>query len=63
MEFIKVKIKKSYESRRFREDKRKVGDAHFEYKGKRGSAPVVFGEADDTRILGVLTLEALGFSS
>ena len=41
--------------------KRKVGDAHFEYKGKRGSAPVVFGEEGDSNLLGVLTLEALGF--
>ena len=41
--------------------KRKVGDAYFEYKGKRGSAPVVFGEKGDSKLLGVLTLEALGF--
>ena len=41
--------------------KRKVGDAHFEYRGKKGSAPVVFGEKSDSKLLGVLTLEALGF--
>ncbi len=41
--------------------KRKVGDAYFEYGGKKGSAPVVFGEEGDSRLLGVLTLEALGF--
>lgn len=98
--FIKVKIKSSYKSKRFIEErllvdsgaiytivptqdleelgivahseeefelangevvKRKVGDAHFEYKGRKGSAPVVFGEVGDSKILGVLTLEALGF--
>ena len=41
--------------------KRKVGDAYFEYKGRKGSAPVVFGEKGDSKLLGVLTLEALGF--
>ena len=41
--------------------RRKVGDAYFEYKGKRGSAPVVFGEKGDSKLLGFLTLEALGF--
>ena len=42
--------------------KRKVGDAYFEYGGKRGSAPVIFGEEGDSSLLGVLTLEALGFA-
>lgn len=41
---------------------RQVGDAFFEYQGKRGSAPVVFGEEGDSNLLGILTLEALGFS-
>ena len=41
--------------------KRRVGDAYFECKGKRGSAPIVFGEKGDSRLLGGLTLEALGF--
>jgi len=41
--------------------KRKVGDAHYEYKGKKGSAPVVFGEKGDSKLLGILTIEALGF--
>lgn len=98
--FIKMKIKKSYESKKFREErllvdsgaiytvvptealkelgiiahseeefeladgdiiKRKVGDAYFEYRGKKGSAPIVFGEKDDIKLLGILTLEALGF--
>jgi len=41
---------------------RKLGDAYFEYKGKKGSAPVIFGEEGDSNLLGVLTLEALGFA-
>lgn len=41
---------------------RQVGDAFFEYQGKRGSARVVFGEEGDSNFLGALTLEALGFS-
>lgn len=42
--------------------KRKVGDAYFEYSGKRGSAPVIFGEEGDSSLLGMLTLKALGFA-
>lgn len=42
--------------------RRKVGDAHFEYRRNRGSAPVVFGEEGDSKLLGVLTLEALGLT-
>ena len=41
--------------------KRKVGDAHYEFKGRKASAPVVFGEKGDSKLLGALTLEALGF--
>jgi len=41
--------------------KRKVGDVYFEYKGKKGTAPAVFGEEGDRKLLGILTLEALGF--
>ena len=40
--------------------KRKVGDAHYEYKGRKGAAPVVFGEKGDSKLLGILTIEALG---
>src|SRR4051812_30558717 len=39
---------------------RKVGDAYFEYNNEGGSAPVIYGEANDTALLGVTTLEALG---
>jgi predicted aspartyl protease len=98
--FVKMLIRKSYESDKFMEERllvdsgaiytvvpaedleeleiiphseeefeladgeiimRKVGDAYFEYEGKRGAAPVVFGEKGDSKLLGALTLEALGF--
>jgi clan AA aspartic protease len=38
---------------------RSVGDAYFEYKGVGGAAPVIFGEAGDKNLLGVMTLEAM----
>ena len=40
---------------------RKKGIALFRYKGKVGGADVIFGEEGDYNLLGVLTLEALGF--
>ena len=40
---------------------RPVGDALFRYKEHRGAAPVVFGERGDSSLLGVVTLEALGY--
>lgn len=40
--------------------KRKVGNAIYEYKGIHGAAPVLFGEEGDAKVLGVVTLEALG---
>jgi clan AA aspartic protease len=39
---------------------RKVGDAYFEWHGEGGAAPVIFGEKDDSPVLGVTTLESLG---
>jgi predicted aspartyl protease len=41
------------------EIERKIGDAYFEYKGVGGAAPVIFGEARDSNLLGTTTLEAL----
>lgn len=41
--------------------KRKVGDALFEIEGVRAASPVVFGQRGDAQLLGVFTLEALGF--
>ena len=38
---------------------RQIGDAHYEYKGVGGAAPVVFGEPGDANLLGATTLEAL----
>lgn len=42
--------------------KRKVGNALYEYRGIESTAPVLFGEKDDTLLLGVLTLEAMGLT-
>jgi len=39
---------------------RELGDALFEYRGRRGASPVIFGEPGDMSILGMVTLEALG---
>lgn len=40
---------------------RKKGIALFKYKDKLGGADVIFGEEEDSQLLGALTLEALGF--
>ncbi|MBM3819354.1 MAG: aspartyl protease [Acidimicrobiia bacterium] len=40
---------------------RERGDALFFYKNQRGAAPVIFGEPGDATLLGVVTLESLGF--
>ncbi len=39
---------------------RKKGIALFKYAGKVGGADVIFGETDDSTLLGAFTLEALG---
>ena len=39
---------------------RGMGMAYFEYKGVGGGAPVVFGEAKDSNLLGMTTLESMG---
>jgi clan AA aspartic protease len=39
---------------------RKKGIALFKYAGKIGGADVIFGEVDDSTLLGAFTLEALG---
>ena len=41
---------------------RRKGGALFQYGGRIGVADVIFGEKDDSILLGVLTLEALGLS-
>ena len=41
--------------------KRKLGIGRFSYKGRIGGASVIFGEKDDSILLGATTLEAMGF--
>ena len=40
---------------------RKIGNALFQYQRRERAAPVIFGEKGDSNLLGVVTLEALGF--
>jgi predicted aspartyl protease len=40
---------------------RDIGGAVIEYENKRAVVPIVFGEPDDTPILGATSLEALGY--
>ena len=51
--------------RRFRgfggEITRQIGGALFFYDGDASVAPVIFGEDDDAIVIGVTTLEALGY--
>lgn len=42
--------------------KRNIGNALYEYMGIERAAPVMFGEKGDSLLLGMFTLEALGFS-
>lgn len=42
--------------------KRKVGNALYEYQGIERAAPVLFGEKDDSLLLGTFRLEALGLT-
>jgi clan AA aspartic protease len=41
---------------------RRIGDATFIIDGKRGASPVIFGQRGDSALLGVVTLESLGFA-
>ena len=43
------------------EIERELGDALFRYQEQQGAAPVIFGEPGDSNLLGVVTLEALGY--
>ena len=43
------------------EIKREIGNALFEYRGRQRASPVIFGEEGDSNLLGVVTLEALGY--
>lgn len=42
--------------------RRRIGAAAFRYEGRVAAAEVIFGEEGDFTLLGVLTLEALGFA-
>lgn len=42
--------------------RREIGDVFFEVQGERRATPVIFGEARDEKILGVLSLEALALT-
>ena len=39
---------------------RKMGNALFRLNGNEGASPVIFGEENDSTLLGVVSLEALG---
>jgi len=39
---------------------RKIGDVLFRLDGRQGAAPVIFGEKNDSTLLGAVSLEALG---
>lgn len=41
---------------------RQVGNAIYEFEGVERAAPVLFGEKDDSPLLGTFTLEALGLT-
>ena len=43
------------------EIRRFAGDATFIVFGERAASPVIFGEEGDGRLLGTVSLEALGF--
>jgi len=40
---------------------RKIGNALFSLEDAEGASPVIFGEKCDTPLLGMVTLEALGY--
>ena len=39
---------------------RRMGHALFRLNGREGASPVIFGEKDDSTLLGIVSLEALG---
>jgi clan AA aspartic protease len=41
---------------------RKLGGVRYKYNGHLGFAPVIFGEKDDSIILGVTALESMGMA-
>lgn len=43
------------------EIKRKIGAAIFKHNNEQAPSPVIFGEKGDSNLLGVVTLEAMGY--
>jgi predicted aspartyl protease len=41
---------------------RKIGDVLFRLDGRQGAAPVIFGEKEDSTLLGTVSLEALAMA-
>ena len=41
---------------------RRIGDVLFRLDGRKGAAPVIFGEKEDSTLLGSVSLEALGMA-
>jgi predicted aspartyl protease len=39
---------------------RRMGNALFRFNGNEGASPVIFGQKDDSTLLGVVSLEAVG---
>jgi aspartyl protease family protein len=39
---------------------RRIGDVQFRFDGRQGASPVIFGQRDDSTLLGSVSLEALG---
>lgn len=40
---------------------RKIASAEFFYQGKRGPSRIIIGETGDSALMGVVTLESMGF--
>ena len=40
---------------------RQIGNALFVFQGREGASPVIFGEEGDSLLLGMVTLESLGY--
>lgn len=57
---IKVTSKRSFILADGTSVERKMGNAIFRLNGHEGASPVIFGEKDDSVLLGVVSLEALG---
>lgn len=60
----KLGLKPSYEQEFSLADgtkiKRGIGSAYITFEGRKVASPVILGKADDSALMGVLTLEAFG---